>query len=79
MLANVLKSERAVQVSIRIIELFVKLREMILTTYKLRSEKEKIKKRKTHNKDWVSVTKKIMCSVLINCYQTLLKSKEPYL
>lgn len=31
MLANVLKSEKAIQVSIKIIELFVKLREMVIT------------------------------------------------
>ena len=31
MLANVLKSERAIDMSLRIIELFVKLREMLLT------------------------------------------------
>ncbi|MBX9783069.1 MAG: ORF6N domain-containing protein [Chitinophagaceae bacterium] len=31
MLANVLKSERAIEVSLRLIEIFVKLREMMLT------------------------------------------------
>lgn len=31
MLANVLKSERAIEVSLRLIEIFVKLREMLLT------------------------------------------------
>ena len=36
MLANVLKSEQAVQVSIRIIELFVKLREMLVTHVELK-------------------------------------------
>ena len=50
MLANVLKSERAVQVSIRIIELFVKLREMLLTNTELKYEIEKIK-RKLDNQD----------------------------
>jgi hypothetical protein len=45
MLANVLKSERAVQVSIRIIELFVKLREMVVTHTDLKLEIEKIKKK----------------------------------
>jgi phage regulator Rha-like protein len=45
MLANVLKSERAIQVSIRIIELFVKLREMLLANAELRYEIEKIKKK----------------------------------
>ncbi len=45
MLANVLKSERAIQVSIRIIELFVKLREMLVTHTELRLEIERIKKK----------------------------------
>lgn len=31
MLANVLRSERAIQVSIRIVEIFVKVRELLLT------------------------------------------------
>jgi hypothetical protein len=50
MLANVLKSDRAVLVSIRIIELFVKLREMLLANTELKYEIEKIK-RKLDNKD----------------------------
>ncbi|MGE0567868.1 MAG: hypothetical protein AB7O73_07955 [Bacteroidia bacterium] len=50
MLANVLKSERAVMVSIRIIELFVKLREMQMTNTELRLELEKIKT-KVDNQD----------------------------
>jgi phage regulator Rha-like protein len=45
MLANVLKSERALQVSIKIIELFVKLREMIVTHTELKLEIERIKKK----------------------------------
>jgi hypothetical protein len=45
MLANVLKSERAVQISIRIIELFVMLRQMLVTHTELKLEIEKIKKK----------------------------------
>lgn len=45
MLANVLKSDRAIQVSIRIIELFVKLREMLVTHTELKLEIEQIKKK----------------------------------
>ena len=45
MLANVLKSEQAVQVSIKIIELFVKLREMLVANTDLKLEIEKIKKK----------------------------------
>lgn len=45
MLANVLKSEQAVLISIKIIELFVKLREMLTTNTELKFEVEKIKKK----------------------------------
>jgi hypothetical protein len=45
MLANVLKSERAVQVSVRIIELFVKLRQILVTHAELKLEIEKIRKK----------------------------------
>lgn len=50
MLANVLKSERAILVSIRIIELFVKLREMMVSHTELKFEIERIKK-KIDNQD----------------------------
>ena len=45
MLANVLKSERAVKISIKIIELFVKLREMLVSHTELKFEIERIKKK----------------------------------
>jgi len=45
MLANVLKSEKAIAVSVRIIEIFVKLREMYFNNFELRMEVEKIKKK----------------------------------
>jgi hypothetical protein len=44
MLANVLKSERAMQMSIRIIEIFVKIREMLLTHKDILLQLEKIEK-----------------------------------
>jgi hypothetical protein len=50
MLANVLKSEQAIQVSIRLIEVFVKLREAIVNHMELKLEIEKIKK-KLNNTD----------------------------
>lgn len=50
MLANVLKSKQAIQVSIRIIELFVKLREVSINHTEIRLEVEKIKK-KVDNQD----------------------------
>ncbi len=45
MLANVLKSGKAIQMSIRIIEIFVKLREMLLTHQDLLLKMEAIEKR----------------------------------
>lgn len=50
MLANVIKSERAIKVSIRIIELFVKLRKFNLSYEDLRREMERIKE-KVNNQD----------------------------
>lgn len=44
MLANVLRSERAVQMSIKIIEIFVKMREMLLTHKDLLLKIEKIER-----------------------------------
>ncbi|HEY6503022.1 MAG TPA: ORF6N domain-containing protein [Chitinophagaceae bacterium] len=52
MLANVLRSERAIQVSIRIIEIFVKIREMLLTHKDILLQLEKIEKKLTgHDED----------------------------
>ncbi|HEY5327547.1 MAG TPA: ORF6N domain-containing protein [Mucilaginibacter sp.] len=45
MLANVLKSERAVQMSIRIIEVFVKLRELLLTHKDIQLLVEQVEKK----------------------------------
>lgn len=44
-LANVLKSERATQMSIKIIEVFVSLRDYLLTNLNLKLEVEQIKKK----------------------------------
>lgn len=44
-LANVLKSERATQMSIRIIEVFVSLRDYLLTNMNLKFDLEEIKKK----------------------------------
>jgi len=45
MLANVIRSDRAIQISIRIIELFVQMREMFLLSSDVRSELDIIKRR----------------------------------
>lgn len=47
MLANVIKSERAIKVSIRIIEIFVKLREMLLAYKDLLRKLEEMERRNT--------------------------------
>ena len=49
-LSNVLKSKRAVEVSIKIIDVFVQLRTMVLSNTEIRLEVEKIKK-KVDNQD----------------------------
>jgi hypothetical protein len=45
MLSNVLKSNRAIEVSIRLIEVFVRLRSMIISNAELRIEIEQLKSR----------------------------------
>jgi len=47
MLANVIKSERAIKVSIRIIEIFVRLREMLLTYKDILHKLEEIERKYT--------------------------------
>jgi len=47
-LANVLKSGRAIQVSIKIIEVFVRMREMLSDNLSLRLEIEEIRKKLTN-------------------------------
>ena len=52
MLANILKSERAIHVSIHIIEIFVKMREMLLTHKDILLQLEKVEKKLTnHDED----------------------------
>jgi phage regulator Rha-like protein len=52
MLSNVLKSKQAIQVSMRIIDMFVYLREVISTNDNLRNEIENIKKKiENHGKN----------------------------
>jgi len=52
MLANVLKSERAIQMSVRIIEIFVRMREMILTHKDILLKLEQLEMKTTqHDED----------------------------
>ena len=48
-LANVLKSGRAIEVSMRIIDIFIKLREMLLDNTELRLAIEKLEKKTENN------------------------------
>lgn len=47
MLANILKSERAIEVSLRLIEIFVKLREMLLANKDILLKLEQLEKKVT--------------------------------
>lgn len=49
MVANVLTSERAIQVSIKIIEVFIKMREALTDNLSLKLEVEEIKKKLTNH------------------------------
>ncbi len=49
MLANVLKNDRAIQMSIRIIEIFVRLRELLLTHKDILLKVEQLEKEVTRN------------------------------
>ena len=49
MVANVLTSERAIQVSIQIVEVFVKMREMLTDNLSVKLEIEEIKKKLTNH------------------------------
>jgi len=49
MLANVLKSERAIQTSVRIIEIFVRLREMLLTHKDILLKLDQLEQQLIHN------------------------------
>ena len=55
MLANVLRSERAIQVSIRIIEIFVKIREMLLNNKDILLQLEKMEKKLTGHDDDIAL------------------------
>jgi hypothetical protein len=55
MLSNVLKSSRAIKMSIKIIDIFVKLREMLLTHKDVLLKLEKLEKQVVHNSDEIRV------------------------
>jgi hypothetical protein len=55
MLANVLRSKKAIQVSVRIIEIFVKLREMVLTHKDILLKLEILEREVTTSKEDIGV------------------------
>jgi len=55
MLANVLKTEIAMQVSIRLIEIFVKMRELLLSHKDILLQLEKIEKKLTRHDDDIAL------------------------
>ena len=67
-LSNVLKSKQAIEVSIKIIDVFVQLRTMVLSNTEIRLEVEKIKK-KVDNQD-----KNI--EIIFRYFDELLEQKE---
>ena len=53
MLANILNSDRAIQVSIKIVEIYIKMREYILTNKDLLLRMEQLEKRVNHQDEKV--------------------------
>lgn len=64
MLANVLRSERALQMSIRIIEVFIKMREVLLTHKDILLQLEKIEKKLTGHDEDIQLIFKYMKQLL---------------
>jgi hypothetical protein len=63
-LSNVLKSERAIEMSIKIIEVFVKLRQILLDNSELRLEIERIKKKVENQSKNIEVVFKYLDELL---------------
>ena len=55
MLANILRSERAIQMSIRIIELFVRMREMVFTHQDILHKLERIEEKVAAHDEGIGV------------------------
>ena len=64
MLANVLKSKTAIQASIRIIEIFVSMREMLLTHKDILLQLEKMEKKLTGHDDDLQIIFKYLKQLL---------------
>jgi hypothetical protein len=64
MLANVLRSDRAIEVSIRIIEIFVKLRQMLFTHKDILLKLEQIEKKVTGHDESIQLIFKYLKQIL---------------
>ena len=64
MLSNVLKSERAIKMSIKIIDVFVKLREMLLTHKDILLKLEQLEKQVTKNNGEIQIIFKALKQLL---------------
>jgi len=65
MLANVLRSERAIQVSIRIIEIFVKMREMLSSHKDVLLKLEQLERKVTGHDDDIQLIFKYLKQLLV--------------
>ena len=70
MLANILNSDRAIQVSIRIVEIYIKMRENILTNKDLLLKMEQLEKRVGHQDEKIALVlnylKKFIESIVLS-------------
>jgi len=64
MLANVLKSSRAIQMSVRIIDVFVKLRELLLTNKDILLKLEKFERQMVQNSDDIQMIFNVLKELL---------------
>ena len=64
MLANVLRSDRTIEVSIRIIEIFVKLRQMLFTHKDILLKLEQIEKKVTGHDENIQLIFKYLKQIL---------------
>ncbi len=64
MLANVLKSKRAIQMSVRTIEVFVKLRELLITQKDILFKLEQFEKQMVQNSEDIQMIFRVLKELL---------------
>ncbi len=72
MLANVLKSGRAIEMSIKIIDVFVKLRELLLTNKEILLKMERLENKLTKHDEDIHI-------IFMTLKQLLAQPEEPQL